>query len=190
MFNKGDNIQNYTVTEQIVQLFLRNRNKYFKSQDDILDALKELGIVHSQSAISKSLKDLKQFPFVYRNTIFAICSTPRGLCLLNQDDYLKSLLYVIQQEKLLEHEYSFCEHSLPTPQMFIFWINTDAKKQERALELFQRSLYDCLLDVFYVDNRLIILLNHNSPRFTEISNIMKNFFSKDNARYLQITDNE
>lgn len=188
VFNKSDNVQNYSVKQQIALLFLNNRSKYYKSQDAIIQGLKKIGITRSQSAISKNISLLEHFPFMYHNQIFAICDTPKGYCLLDQADYPKSLRYVLQKKQLLEREFVFFQHGPTSPQMFIFWISNDDEKKELALELFKKCLFGCYQDLFYIDNRLVILLDFKSSRFSNCSSLLQNFFSKDNAMFLDISD--
>lgn len=183
-FSKGDNLEEYTVKEQIALLFLKNKSKYYKSQDDIRDALFAMGASCSQSAVSKSIRTLEHFPFMYHNQVFAICDTPKGYCLLNQEDYPKSLRYTLQKKNLLAREVVFYEDGIPLPQMFIFWIDDDSKKRDEAITLFTKSLSGNYLDIFYFENRLVILLNKEGPRFTDCSKMLRNFFSKANGQYL------
>ena len=186
-FDKGANIDEYPVKEKIALLFLKNRSKYYKSQEDIKDALAASGMPCSQSAVSKGMGFLAQFPFMYHNQVFAICDTPKGYCLLSQADYPKSLRYALQKKNLLERDAVFFEE-LPLPQMFIFWIVDSEKEKECAAELFIKCLHGNLLDLFYLENRLVILLDKNGPRFPECSKMLRNFFSKDNSLYLDMQD--
>ena len=186
-FNKGNNMGEYTVKEQIALLFLKNRSKYYKSQDSIRDALLAMGISHSQSAVSKGIRSLELIPFMYHTQVFAICNTPKGYCLLNQADYPKSLRYALEKKSLLERDTVFFEE-LPLPQMFIFWILDDKDNKKITAELFRKCLQANLLDLFYIDNRLIILLDKNGPHFPECSKMLRNFFSKENSLYLDMHD--
>ena len=184
-FNKGDNLKEYTVKEQIALLFLKNKSKYYKSQDDIRAALLALGVSRSQSAVSKGIRNLEYFPFVYHTQVFAICNTPKGYCLLNQADYPKSLRYALEKKKLLQQDTVFFEE-LPLPQMFIFWIEDDEEKKEDAAALFRKCLHGNLLDLFYIENRLVILLKKNGPHFSNCSKMLRNIFTKENSLYLDM----
>lgn len=185
-FNQQDDVQTYSVKKHLALLFLNNRSKHYRTQTDILLALKDMGFPHSQSAISKNLSILESFPFEYHDQVFAICNTPKGYCLLNQEDYPKSLRYALESKKVLARDIVFYEHGLNLPQMFIFWVHLDVEKQKIALELFKKAFYGSYVDIFIANDRLIILLDYSSSRFPENSKILKNFFSKENDHFLQM----
>ena len=178
-------ISTYNVKEQIMLLFVRNRSQHYRDQSEIQSALKSIGAPHPQGTISKNLKELRMFPFEYKGCVFAICQTPRGYTLLDQADYAKSLRYLLDKQHILERNMVFYEHSIPTPQMFIFWISDDPEKQETAIDLFQRALSGSYMDIFYIENRLVILLDFEAVRFTSLSKLLKNFFDKGNNIYMQ-----
>ena len=134
------------------------------------------------------MKALLHSPFEYRNQIFAICSTPNGHCLLPQEDHTKSLRYTLNKKDILSKDLVFYEHGINLPQTFIFWINNDEEKKQEALDLFTRVLRGSYLDIFYIEHRLVILLDFDSIRFPELSKSLKNFFSKENSKYLEVIE--
>lgn len=184
-----DDISTYSVSKQIMLLFIQNRSKHYKEQLDIQAALKDMGFPHSQGAISKALKELKMFPFEYKGCVFAICLTPKGYALLDQDDYPKSLKYLLDKNHILCRDIVFYEYGLHTPQMFIFWITDEPEKKEMAIDLFRRALAGAYIDIFYIENRLVILLNSDSERFISLSKLLKNFFDKGNNVFMQTSTN-
>ena len=186
---KDEDISTCNVKKQIMILFVRNRSKHYKEQLDIQLALENMGLSHSQGTISKALKELKMFPFEYKGCVFAICLTPKGYTLLGQDDYPKSLRYLLIKDNLLCRDIVFYEHSLPTPQMFIFWVTDDPDKKEKVVDLFRRALSGAYIDIFYIENRLVILLDSEAERFTPLSKLLKNFFDKGNNVFMDVPTN-
>ena len=187
--NKGDDISGYNVKKQIMLLFVQNRSKHYRGQRDIQAALENMGVPHSQGAISKALKELKMFPFEYQGCVVAICITPKGYALLDQDDYPKSLRYLFETEHILARDMVFYEHGLLMPQMFMFWVVDDPNKKDIAVKLFQRALAGAYIDIFYIENRLVILLDSESERFITLSKLLKNFFDKGNNIYMDVPTN-
>lgn len=186
LINLNDNFSDYSIKQQLMLLFVRNRGKYYRDQQEVMDDLEKMGAPHSQGAISKNLRFLQQFPFGYKGNVYAICQTPKGYTLLDQTDYPKSLRYVLDKEKLLKRDSVFYEHANSLPQMFVFWIVDDEEKRERAKELFKRVLNGNYMDIFFVDDKLVIFLDAESEFLSQNSRILRNLFLETNDMYLRM----
>ena len=186
LINLNDEFNDYSIKQQLMLLFVKNKGKHYRGQQEIMDDLAAMGALHSQGAISKNLRFLQQFPFGYKGNVYAICQTPKGYTLLDQMDYPKSLRYILDKEKLLKRDSVFYEHTVQVPQMFVFWVVDDENKKERAKELFKRVLNGSYMDIFLVDDKLVIFLDAESEYLSQNSKILKNFFSETNDMYVRM----
>lgn len=180
LFNENDDVKKYTVKKQIIWLFLQNKSKCYRELNNIVEALCDKGVPHSQGSVSKGMKAVMQRPFEYNGKIYAITKTNRGYALLDQDHYPRNLRYTLETKCAFKCKRVFYEEGLNKPQMFVFWITEDPQVREETKALFEMVLNNGFLDIFYIEDKLIILLDCKSDRFFFNCDLLKKFFAKEN----------
>ena len=176
---------NAKVRKKLIKLFTTYPSRKYSTQKDIglamqkdigLAMQKEFGTCHSQSGISKRLQELSDRPFKVKGIQYVISKYNNEYQLLNVSDYRNSLRHKLKEAAVFTKEIVYYEHGLEHPQTFVFWVSNDTKKQNMALESFKSMLEDIYLDIFLYQDKLIIMLNPDSPSCGKYSDVLKNFF--------------
>ena len=168
---------NAKVRKKLIKLFTTYPSRKYSTQKDIILAMqKEFGTCHSQSSISKRLQELSDRPFKVKGIQYVISKYNNEYQLLNVSDYRNSLRHKLKEAAVFIKEIVYYEHGLEHPQTFVFWVSNDTKKQNMALESFKSMLEDIYLDIFLYQDKLIIMLNPDSPSCGKYSDVLKNFF--------------
>lgn len=178
IFNEKDDKSRYSARKLIVLLFTTSPKKRYKSQQEISEAIKAcFGESRQQSAISKGLKELLGYRFEVLGKKYIIRKYEGEYFLEAEAAHSSNLRNEMIKEKIFKREFVYYEKSLTKPQTFVFWIKKDEKKRKKAKEKFIELLGGGYVDIFYIHDKLIIMLDPQAKDFEVLSDVLKNFFS-------------
>ena len=177
VFNRSDDVSQYTSAKLIVKWFVENPGKKYKSQQEIAEAIsKKFPAGRTQSAISKAFKSLLDCEFTYMSRTYAITKYDGHYVLVDGEQLAESLKRRMLEKKLFKKKVVFYERGLRQPQMFTFWIEDE--KMDEAKAYFEKIVgLDNCCDIFDYQDKLFIMLDPNSARFTVKVELLKNFFT-------------
>lgn len=176
---KDKKLEEYSTRDLLIELFTKFPERQYDKQEKIVKALeKELGVVRTQGAISKGLKRLIGKQFIYKGKPMAIKKTLGRYRLLDEFDYLDDIAFQLIDKKVFTKKIVFYEQSLSLPRTFVFWVKDDQTTRKLVVDKLKMMLNDVALDMFYFEDKLIIMLNYKSPRFQEMSNRLMGFFDR------------
>lgn len=174
----NNDLDKKSTKQLLIKLFTEYPKRKYPTQAAIANALNELyGISRNQEAISKGFTKLLGHPFNVKGTRYSICKLGGYYQLLNESTYIESLCYKLTDAGAFKRNIIYYEQELRLPQSFILWIKDDEKIRDTALNDLRNILDDACLDIFYYEDKLIILLNYKSPKFPRMSEFLKNFFN-------------
>ena len=178
IFSSNDDTAKYSTKRWLIKLFSDYPSRTYRSHDDIKEALMaKYQIDRTQSAISKGLKDLLGHAFIVRNSQYIVTSFKGSYVIQNEAEFSRNLREKMNSEFLFARNSVYYQHNINCPQIFVFWINDSEPKKEQAKKYFEQLLLNDISDIFFIENRLIIMLDPDSSKCNLFSDVLKNFFS-------------
>lgn len=185
IFNLNDDIKKYSTRKLLALLFSDDPNQKYVDQKDIAKALTKYGVTRTQSAVSKVLKYFLGKEFELKGVRYLLLKTDLGYEILRPDDAA-----MVNRAALLSKRYLkpivFYESGLEFPEAFIFWASDRTKSniKETADILCTIVGKGNYIDIFCVENKIVVLLNRHSSAFKSKSMLLKGFFAGTKRRRL------
>ncbi|MBR2937295.1 MAG: hypothetical protein IKB80_02205 [Oscillospiraceae bacterium] len=171
------NVDDLTTKQLLVKLFTEQPLEHYETQEEIAVAVyANYGVKRSQSAVAKGLGKIINKPFLFKGVCYIVSKTEGYYRIQKKDEHNEELREQMVRGNLFKREYAYYEHDMKAPQTFVFWIADSAKAHAEAKESFEKILAGEYVDIFYIDDKLVIMLDHKSQRRKVICDMLKNFF--------------
>ena len=191
IFNENDDLSTYSTKRLIIKLFISHPARTYRNQESVAKALVSLwGISRSQGAISKCFKNLLGHSFRVNDSQYIITKYEGSYLLQNEASHSENLRYQMTKQELFERQFVYYEHGVKDPQTFVFWIADNEKKRKAAKKQFEQLLTNRYIDIFFIESKLVIMLDPESSDCPLLSDVLRNFFSPYYDAYKQIKKNK
>ena len=181
------NVNDLTTKQLLVKLFTERLHECYKNQEAIAAAVyANYGITRSQGAIAKGLSEIIDKPFSIKGVCYIVSKVDGCYRIQKKDDHSEEIRSKMVRGNFFKREYAYYEHDLKTPQTFAFWISDSAKARKDAKEAFEKILAGEYVNMFYFDDKLVIMLDHKSKKREVICDMLKNFFNLSHNPYKHI----
>lgn len=178
IFDSDDDITQYSTKRLLIKLFSDYPSYTYHSHDDIKKALMDkYQIIKTQSAISKGLSSFLGRAFIVRSCQYIVTKFKGSYVIQNEADFSRNLREKMTSEALFARDSVYYQHNISCPQTFVFWITNSEVAKKQAKIYFEQLLLNEVVDIFYLENRLVIMLDPDSSKCTLFSDVLKNFFA-------------
>ena len=178
IFAKNDDTDKYPTRIWLVKLFSDFPAQRYRSHEEIVNALDQhYGVKRSQSAISKHLSPMLGEAFKVKDRLYIVTKFQETYLVQDEASFSKNLRTQMIEDGMFEKQQVYYQEGPYPPQTFIFWICNNDNAKEKAMDNIKNMLQYQYLDIFYFENRLIILLNPKSSKFSLYSDVLKHFFA-------------
>lgn len=168
------NVDDLTTKQLLVKLFTEQQIKKCRTQSDIAEILRTTyNVDRKQSAISKNLRKLIDTPFVVKGITYVVSKYDGQYIVETKNEHSNSLRGRMVQRNLFKRKYVHFEKGTKNPQTFVFWIADSEEAHKEAKENFHTILSGEYVDMFYIEDKLIIMLESKS---NQLSDMLRNFF--------------